>query len=56
VATNCRVVPIGIEGVAGVTTRETSVADVIVRVAELLIEPELDEIVETPRALLVTSP
>jgi hypothetical protein len=40
VAVNCSVLPFAIEGFAGVTATDTSVADVTVRVVEPLTPPE----------------
>jgi hypothetical protein len=40
VAVNCSVLPFAIEGFAGVTATDTSVAEVTVRVVEPLTAPE----------------
>jgi len=53
---NCSVVPGAIEGVAGVTAIETSVAAVAVSVADPLTEPDVAVIVAVPCATLVASP
>ena len=55
-ATNCNVVPLGMDGLTGVTEIETSVAVVMVRVVEALTEPDVAVIVATPTALLVARP
>ena len=55
-ATNCSVVPLGIDGLAGVTAIDTSVAAVMVRVVEAAMEPEVAVIVPIPNALLAASP
>jgi copper chaperone CopZ len=56
VAVNCSVVPGAIEGVAGVTAIDTSVAAVTVRVTDPLTEPDVAVIVVVPCATLVASP
>jgi hypothetical protein len=56
VATNCSVVPLGIDGLTDVTAIETRVAVVMVRVVEAATEPEVAVIVAIPSALLVASP
>jgi hypothetical protein len=56
VAFSCDVVPLGIEGRAGVTLIETNVAAVTLTVAEPLIAPSVATIEVLPKASPVTSP
>ena len=56
VATNWRVVPLAIDGFAGVTAIDTSVASVTVRVVFPLIAPRAAEMVVVPAATLVARP
>ena len=53
---NCWVVPFARVGSAGVTSIETRVAAVTVRVVEPEINPEVAAIVVTPSALALASP
>jgi hypothetical protein len=48
VAMNCCVVPLAMEGLAGVTAMEVSTAGPTVRVVEPVTEPEVAEMVEVP--------
>src|SRR5271154_1854511 len=56
VAVNCCVAPLVIEGFAGVTAIDCSVADVTVRTVEPLIAPDVALIVEVPTPAPVASP
>ena len=56
VATNCCVVPLAIDGVAGVTAIDTSVAAVTVSVVLPLMAPLAAEMTVVPAATLVASP
>jgi hypothetical protein len=56
VAVNCSVVPGAIDGVAGVTAIDTSVATVVVSVADPLTEPDVAVMVAVPCATLVARP
>jgi hypothetical protein len=56
VAVNCWVVPIAIEGVAGVIAIETSAAAVTVSEVDPLTEPEVAVIVALPCATVVAKP
>src|SRR5581483_9030017 len=55
-ALNCWVVPGAIEPEAGVTTVETSVAPLTVRLVEPVTDPRLAEIVPVPAVMLATNP
>src|SRR5271167_5249790 len=56
VAVNCWVAPLVIEGFAGVTVMDCSVAAVTVRTVEPLIAPDVALIVEVPTPAPVASP
>jgi hypothetical protein len=56
VAVNCCVVPAGIEGMAGVTEIDTSVACVTVRVVVPTIEPDVAVTLALPIATLDATP
>jgi hypothetical protein len=56
VAVNCCLVPSGIDGLAGATVMETTVAAVIVRSVEPAIEPEVAVILAEPIAAAVAMP
>jgi hypothetical protein len=56
VAVNCSVVPFAIEGFAGVTAIDTSVAAVTVRVVEPLMPPDVASILLVPAATAVANP
>src|SRR6266478_1851567 len=56
VAVNCWVVPLGIEGLAGVTAMDTSVATVTVSVVEPVTLPEVAWMVALPVPAAVASP
>lgn len=56
VALNCCCTPSGIDGIAGVTTIDTSVACVTVNPVVLVIEPEAAVMLVVPCSTLVTSP
>lgn len=56
VAVNCRVVPLAIDGFAGVTAIETSVAEVTVSTVDPLTLPEVAMIVLDPAAFAVAIP
>jgi len=56
VAVNCSVLPFAIEGFAGVTAMDTSVAAVTVRVVDPVMPPETALIVLVPVATPVANP
>jgi hypothetical protein len=56
VAVNCRVVPLAMPGLVGVTARDTSVAGVTVRVVEAVMLPDAAVIVVEPAAVDVATP
>ena len=55
-AVNCRVVPSGMDGIAGVIAIETNCAGATVRVVDPVIEPELARIVVFPKSTLLARP
>jgi hypothetical protein len=56
VAVNCRVVPLTMLGLAGVTAMDTSIAEVTVRVADPDMLPDVAVIVVEPTATDVAKP
>ncbi len=56
VAVNCRVPPTAMVGPVGVTTMETRVASVTVKLVEVVIDPKAAVIVEEPTASALAKP